>query len=67
MVVEVIARQIGKRRGGESDAVEAKLRQAVARRLDRDMIDAAQREVGEILMEADRVGCRQRPRAPPGR
>ncbi len=67
MVVEVIAGQVGERRSSDRDTIEAKLRQTVARCLDRDVLDAAFGQLGEIAMQADRVGRGQRPGAPPGR
>ncbi len=67
MVVEVVAGEVGERRRGDHDAVETELREAMARRLERDMVDAALRQLAEIAVEGNRVGGGQCPRAAPGR
>ena len=67
VVVEMIAGQIGKASSGNREAVEAKLGETMARRLDRDVLDPLFAEGGEIAVEGDRVGRRQRARAAPAR
>src|SRR5271169_3161087 len=63
VIVEMIAGQIGKASSGNREAVEAKLGETMARRLDRDVLDPLFAEGGEIAVEGDRVGRRQRARA----
>jgi len=63
MVVEMITGQIGERRRAHRDPVETVLRKAVARGLDRDMLDALRRQFGEIALQGHRVGGGQRPGA----
>ena len=67
VIVEMIAGQVGEGRGREGDAVEAVLREAVARRLDRDVLDAGPGQFRQIAMQRDRVRRRQRAGPPPGR
>ena len=67
MVVEVVAGQIGERRRGDRDAIEAKLRQTVARCLDRDMIDAAFASSARSRWRPTGSGVVSAPGAPPGR
>ena len=62
----MIARQIGEGGRTDRDTVEAVLREAVARRLDRGVLDALPRQFGEIAVQGDRVGRRQRTGATPG-
>src|SRR5579871_4431487 len=56
MVIEMIARQVGERRRSDDEAVEAKLRKAMARGFDRQMGDARFGETGEIAMQRHRIG-----------
>ena len=56
----MVAGQVGEGGGGDRDAVEPELVEAVARRLDRDVLDAGRGQLGEIAMQRDRVGRRQR-------
>jgi len=56
VIVEVITGQVGKACRGDRQAVEAKLGETVARRLDCHMFDPLSDESGEIAMEGDRVG-----------
>ncbi len=67
VVVEVVTRQIGEGGGGDRHAVEAKLGEPVTGRLDRHMLDALADQCGEIAVEPDGVGCRQRAGATAGR
>ncbi len=62
VVVEMVARQIGEGRRAELEAVEAELVEAVARRLERDMVDAAPREHLQLAVQRDRVGRGERAR-----
>ena len=66
VIVEMIARQIGEGGRTDRDTVEAVLREAVARRLDRGVLDTLCRQFGEIAVQGDRVGRRQRTGATPG-
>ncbi len=60
VVIEVVARQVSKRRGGDRHAIEPELVEAVARRLDRHVIDPLFGQPGEIAVQRDRIGGRQR-------
>ncbi len=60
VVVEVIAGEVGEGSGGERQAVKAELGEAVARRLDRDAIDAAHRQFAQGAVQRHRVGRGQR-------
>ncbi len=59
MIVHVVAAEIGEAGGGEPDAVEAALVEAVAGGLHRRMGDALAGEPVELGVERDRVGRRQ--------
>src|SRR6516225_12050106 len=65
VIVEVITGQVGKGCGGDRQAVEAKLGETMARRLDCHMFDPLYGEGREITVEGDRVGRRQRARPSP--
>ena len=47
----MVAGQIGEGGGRDRDAVEAELVETVARRLDRDMVDACRGECRELAVE----------------
>ena len=67
VIVEMIAGQIGEGGGGERDAVEPVLVEPVARRLERDMVDAGARRVGELACSATGSGVVSAPgRRPAG-
>src|SRR5204863_9120377 len=67
VIIEMIAGQIGESRRRHHDTVEAELRQAVARRLDRGMLDALRRQFGEVAVQGYRVRGGQRTGPPLGR
>ena len=56
----MVAGQVGEGGGGDRQTVEAELREPVARRLERRVLDAALRESGKNVVQRHRVGCRQR-------
>ena len=60
MIVHVVAAEIGEAAGGEPDAVEPALVEAMARRFHRRMRDAGVGEFREQAMQRDRVGRGQR-------
>ena len=60
MIVEVIASDVGEGRRGERDAVETMLGQAMTGSFERDGLYAALREIGQRLVQRDRIGRRQR-------
>ena len=59
VVIEVIPGQVGKPGCGDYETVEPTLVETVARGLDRHLLDAPRGKRGEIMMERDRVRCRQ--------
>ncbi len=59
VIVEMVARQVGEGRRGEREPVEAELVEAVARCLERDVIDAGARQRLQRAVERHRVGRRQ--------
>ncbi len=60
MIIEVVASKIGEGGGLEAHAVEAVLVEAVGGRLEGKVGDALDRQLGERLVQRDRVGRRQR-------
>ena len=58
MIVEMVAADVGKGPGRQPQAVEAALRQAMARCLDRQMIHMIVRQRRRDLMQLHRIGCR---------
>jgi hypothetical protein len=67
VIVEVIPGQVGEPGCGDYEAVEPPLVKAVARGLDRHVLDAHGGKRSEIAMERDGVRCRQGARTPLGR
>ena len=65
VIIEMVASQIGECRRGHHDPVETVLREAMARGLDRDMLDALRRQLGEVALQSHRVGGGQRSGAVP--
>ena len=63
----MVARQIRERRRAQLDAVDAMLGESDARRLERHVIDAFIRELGQQPMDFDRIGRRQIERPRPRR
>lgn len=59
MKIQMVAGQVGERRGGDAYAVEAMLDQAVAGRLHREALDPGRGEPGERFVQLDRIRCRQ--------
>ena len=64
MVVEMVLGQVGERGRGHLDGVHAALVEAVARRLDRQVVDAGRGDPGKGLVQGDRVGRGMRKAAP---
>ncbi len=64
VIVEMVARQVRESRRRRRNAVEPVLRETVARRLDRDMLDAVAGQFRQIAVQRDRVGRRQRAGTP---
>ena len=62
VVVEMVARKVGEGGGRQLDPVEAVLFEPVARGFERQMLDPARRQIGQIGVQRDRVGRRQRGR-----
>ncbi len=56
VIVEMVARQVGEGRRREREPVEAVLVEAVARRLERDVIDAGPRKLLQGAVERHRIG-----------
>ncbi len=56
VIIEMVACQIGERRRRQGEPVEAELVEPVARRLDRDVLDALLLQGVELAMEQHRVG-----------
>ena len=59
VVIEVVAGQVGERRGGDRQPVEPVLMQPMAGGFDRYMLDASPRQRGEIAMQRHRIGAGQ--------
>ena len=59
MIVEVLVREVGEGRRRKPHAVQPVLVETVARRLDREMLDALAGERGEVLVKLDRIGGRE--------
>src|SRR5689334_17136383 len=53
----MIAGEVGEGGGGERQTIEAELIEPVARRFERDMLNAGLGERREIAMEGDRIRC----------
>ena len=60
VVIEVIPRQVGKRRSGDRQTVEPELVEAVTRSFDRHVLDASPGQLGEIAVQRHGIGGRQR-------
>ena len=56
VIVKMILGQVGEGGGGDLDAVQAALVEAVGRRLHGEMVDAARRDLGQGAVQGDRVG-----------
>ncbi len=63
VIVEMVARQVGEYRDRDARAVEPPLLQPDRRSLHRDQFHAAACEGRELLLQADRVRCRERRRS----
>ncbi len=55
----MIAGEVGEGSGGERQAIESELVESMARGFERDMVNTAVRQHGEIAMQRYRVGCRE--------